>query len=106
MGGSRNDLPQPPPEPAHRPNPSDPHPRRPGSLGRHGPALRIEGGLTGLDTRVFLDGHEVHGLRRLALVLDHESINEVEIVIEPGSVQVDAEAMAALTALVEGREDG
>jgi hypothetical protein len=67
--------------------------------------LRIQStGPAPWDTKVYLDGHEVRGLVQLRFQMDRDRLNYCEITIEPGRVDVDTEALKALTAYLECRE--
>jgi len=66
------------------------------------PTLRIEGDAPlGYRTTVKLNGTEVPGLRSLRLEMTNADMNVVTLVIGVGEVDVDAEVLAELTALVE-----
>lgn len=71
------------------------------------PTLRIERADPEADTfimddlRITLDGHEVRGLTKLTLELETMEANLCSISFIPGEVEVEAEVLAALEAIVQ-----
>jgi hypothetical protein len=64
-------------------------------------SLTIAGGGTGATTDVRLNGQEVPGLRELVLEISAENATVVTLVIGVDDVDVDADTIVALQAIVK-----
>ena len=74
--------------------------------------LEIQGSGMGLHAlghgvKIFLDGHEITGVRGIRLEMNAGEVSECELTITPDEVDVDAQAMIMLNAMVNfEQEDG
>lgn len=57
--------------------------------------------VAGYSARVWLNDVEIYGVRAVSLEMSYDAANEARITFTPGEVDVDAESVAVLQAIVE-----